>query len=86
MRQVKFEMTVSQKIKNVSHKTLQSSAFFISKTLNEMIIKILQNRIDREILKFCHELYCNSNFLIKKKEFEKYQFIHATMKINQIYI
>ena len=86
MKRVKSEVASSQKIKTMSHKAWQSSAFFISNTFNEINIKILQNRIDRSILEFCHELYRNLYFLIKKKKFEKYQLINATMKINRIII
>ena len=86
IKRVKSEVVSSQKIKMISHKIWQSSTLLISKTLNEMIIKILQDWINREILEFCHKSYCNSYFLIKKKKFKKYQFINATMKINWVII
>lgn len=61
---------ISFSVKNniISHKIWQILSFMIPRALIETIIKMLQKRLNREILKSCHESYRNSWFLIKKKQ------------------
>ena len=85
IEKVRKKIISSQKIKTMKHETWQTSEFFILKTLNEVIVEMLRERIDNEMLKSCHELYWNSWFLMKKKS-NKYRMINAIMNINKVII
>ena len=85
IEKVRKKIISSQKIRTMKHETWQTSEFSIFKTLNEMIVEMLRERIDNEILKSCHELYQNSWFLMKKKS-NKYRMINAIMNINKVII
>jgi hypothetical protein len=47
-----------------------------------MVIKILKNRIDREILKSYHKPYRNPWFIMKKKD-GKYRLINYAIELNK---
>jgi hypothetical protein len=47
-----------------------------------MIIKILKNRINKEILKLYHKLYRNLWFIVKKKD-KKYRLINHAAELNK---
>ena len=76
----------NQKICIVSHKIWQTFNFSISKILKLIIIKMFQEKIDADFLKFNFNLYKNFWFLINKKIKNKYRMINAIMNMNEIII
>ena len=83
--QIKFEIISFIKIRIVFHEIWQTADFFIFKTFQETIIKMLRERMNAEFLEKCHDSYRNLWFLIKKKS-NKYRMINAAMNINRVTI
>ncbi len=85
MRKIKDIVSFSQQIRTILHDAWQTLDFSVSKTLHQIIINMLKNWIKHDILKFCHDLYWNFWFLIKKK-FNQYHMINTAMNMNKIII
>jgi hypothetical protein len=83
---VRPEMALLQKIKTIPHKIWQILSFPIPRALKKKIIKILNNRIKKGILKKSEGPYRNSWFLAKKKDKINYRLINAIMEINRVTI
>ncbi len=47
---------------------------------------MLKKRLRINLLKYCHNFYQNSKFLINKKKKNKYYMINATIKINKVIV
>jgi hypothetical protein len=60
--------------------------FPIPRALKRKVIKMLNNRIKRNILKKSENPYRNPWFLAKKKDKISYRLINAVMKINRVII
>ena len=86
MNKIKFKIAFSQIIKIIKYDAWQLFEFFILKTLIEIMTEMLKNRLEKNILKFCHESYRNFWFLIKKKNEIKYRLINTTLKMNKMII
>ena len=76
----------NQKICIVSHKVWQTFNFSILKVLKLIIIKMFQEKIDVDFLKFNFDSYKNFWFLIDKKIKNKYQMINTIMNMNEMII
>ena len=83
---VRSEIMKDQKIRIISHKTWQTSDFSVSKALKLIIIKMLQERINADLLEFNFDLYRNLWFLINKKIKNKYRMINAIMNMKKVII
>ena len=68
IKTISKKMNSSIQIRTISHETWQIFDFSILKTLMNEVKKMIRERLAIEILKYCHEFYRNSWFLIKKKE------------------
>ena len=83
---VRSKVMKNQKIRIISHKTWQISDFSVLKALKLIIIKMLQKRININLLEFNFNSYRNLWFLINKKIKNKYRMINAIMNMNEIII
>ena len=68
-----------------NNKTWHYAGFSILKTLNQTVIEMLNNRVNKEILESCHGPYRNPWFLVKKKD-ERYRLVNYAMELNKVTI
>jgi hypothetical protein len=85
MRKIKSKVSFPIMIRTISYKAWQYLNFPIPKALNQVIMEILKNRINRKILEPCHKPYRNLWFIIKKKN-RKYRFVNYTAELNKYII
>jgi hypothetical protein len=55
-------------------------------SLRETVIKMIQDRLRKGVLKECNGVYRNSWFLVKKKESSKYRLINSYTRLNVVII
>ena len=82
---MRSKITSSLKIWIIFYKTWQTLKFQIFRFLNDTIAQIIIEKLKKEILKLCYDLYKVFWFLIKKKS-KKYKFVNAVLKIHKIII
>ena len=85
IKKVKPEVFLFVQIRTVDHKAWYCAGFPISKALNQTVIEMLNDRIDKGMLKPCHGFYRNPWFLIKKKD-GKYRLVNYAVKLNKVTI
>ena len=86
MKKIRSEIVFSQIIKIIKYRVWQISKFSIFKIFTKIMTKMLKKQINRNILKFCHDSYRNSWFLVKKKKSNKYKIINAILKMNRVIV
>jgi len=79
------EVAPLQEIRTVLHRAWQVLNFLILKALVLVVINMLRERIKNGLLKYCHGLYRNPWFLIKKA-IKGYRLINAAMEMNRVTI
>jgi hypothetical protein len=85
-KRVRSEIALSQKIKTIPHEVWQMPNFLIPRAFKGKVIKMLNDRIKRNMLKKSENPYRNSWFLVKKKDTISYRLVNAAIKINRIII
>jgi hypothetical protein len=83
---IRPEMALSQKIKIIPYKAWQVPSFPIPRALKKKIIKMLNDRINRDMLKKSESPYRNLWFLAKKKDKISYQLVNAAIEMNRVII
>jgi hypothetical protein len=58
--------------------------FLYLKPLLPLVVKMLKERLNKEVLKYFKELYKNLWFLIKKKKLREYRLINSAIYLNTI--
>jgi len=71
-------------LKTIPHKAWQVPNFPLPQTLIPEIIKIVQDYLDKGVLKLSKRPYRNAWFLIKKKEPGKYRLINLIIILNAV--
>ena len=82
--QIKFEIILFMKIWIVFYEIWQVVDFFIFKTFQRTIIKMLREKMNAELFEKCYNSYRTFWFLIKKSN--KYRMINAALNINRVTI
>ena len=72
-------------IDTVPHKAWRADQFPIPRKLRDVVIEMVQERIDRGTLELCKSQYRNPWFLVAKKD-KGYQLINNAQKINGVTI
>ena len=85
IRKVKPEVSLPVQIRTVDHKAWHCAGFPIPKALNQTVIEMLNNRVDKGMLEPCHGPYRNLWFLIKKKD-GKYRLVNHAVEFNKMTI
>lgn len=71
-------------IKTIEHKAWQEPNFPCPRALIPIVVKMLQERLDRGVLEKCDGPYRNPWFLVAKKLAGTYRLINAAMKMNSV--
>jgi hypothetical protein len=82
---VKPEVFFFVQIRTVEYKAWHCAGFPILKVLNQTVIEMLNDRVDKGMLKSCHGLYRNPWFLAKKKN-GKYRLVNHAVEFNRVII
>jgi hypothetical protein len=82
---VKPEIFFPVQIRIVDYKAWYCAGFPIPKTLNQTVIEMLNDRINKGVLEPCHGLYRNLWFLVKKKD-GKYRLVNYAVEFNRVII
>ena len=75
-------ITPLQKIRTILYKAQQSLSILISRLLIGKVIDLLKSCIQRGIIEESHRLYCNTQFLVEKKD-GRLRLINNATKYNQ---
>ena len=71
-------------IKTIEHKAWQEPNFPCPRALIPIVVKMLQERLERGVLEKCDGPYRNPWFLVAKKLAGTYRLINAAMKMNSV--
>jgi hypothetical protein len=82
---VKPEIFLPVQIRIVDHKIWHCAGFPIPKALNQTVIKMLNDQVDKGVLEPCHGPYRNPWFLVKKKD-GKYRLVNHAVEFNKVTI
>jgi hypothetical protein len=82
---IKPEISLPVQIRTVDHKAWYCAGFPIPKALNQTVIEMLNNRVNKRMLESCHGPYRNPWFLVTKKN-GKYRLVNHAVKFNKITI
>ncbi|RDL34482.1 uncharacterized protein BP5553_07610 [Venustampulla echinocandica] len=74
-----------QEIRIIPHEAWQSPGFPVPKYLRSQVVEMLEERIKAGTLEYCHGLYRNQWFLVKKKS-GAYRIVDTAMKYNAVTI
>ena len=72
-----------QEIRTIEHTAWQCKGFNIPKALNQQVIEMLKDRIQKGVYEYCHGPYRNPWFLVEKSEPGKYRIVNANTELNK---